>query len=236
MTKTIIFQIVCCILIGYLIGGINPAYIVSKLKGFDVRTQGSGNAGASNALITMGKGAGAFCALFDIFKGILAVKLGIRLFPMLKIAGILTGSLCIIGHIFPAYMGFKGGKGLATLGGVVLMQDIRIVLIMVFFSFIIIWIFDYICFVSVGGAVIFSIILAINHGLGYFICFLPVDIAMVICHKENFRRIKYGVEAKVSYLWRMNEETERLQNNWDNLTEEKRKSFEKNAYVSMIRK
>ena len=64
-----IIHIMVCIIIGYLIGGINPSYIFAKVKGFDIRSKGSGNAGASNAIITIGKKAGVFCAFFDIFKG-----------------------------------------------------------------------------------------------------------------------------------------------------------------------
>ena len=82
-------QWVSCALIGYLIGNINPAFIISKLKGFDIRERGSGNAGASNAVITMGKRAGLFIALFDISKGIIASLIGIHLFPQINCAKIL---------------------------------------------------------------------------------------------------------------------------------------------------
>lgn len=231
--NNLIIQLLACIIIGYCWGGINPAYILGKIKGFDIRTQGSGNAGASNALITMGKKTGLFCAMFDILKGFFAVKLGIKLFPLLKVAGILMGAFCILGHIVPAYMGFRGGKGLATLGGVILSQDIRIIAILLVFAVIIVCTCDYICMVAIGGAILFTIILGIKYGMSFLICFIPVDVAMILCHKENFRRIKYGVEAKISYLWRKEDEVARLQNNWDKLTEEQRKSFESKAYIEI---
>lgn len=111
---------VICAFIGYLIGNINPAYIISRLNGFDIREHGSGNAGASNAVITMGKRVGLFIALFDISKGAVATLIGARLFPRYALAKIISGSFCILGHIFPILMNFYGGKGLASLAGMIL--------------------------------------------------------------------------------------------------------------------
>ena len=109
-----------CALIGYFIGNINPSYIIAKVNGFDIRSRGSGNAGASNAIITMGKKVGAFSAVFDILKAVFAAGIAANLFPHIRFAKILSGSACIIGHIYPVLMGFHGGKGLACLGGMIL--------------------------------------------------------------------------------------------------------------------
>ena len=122
--------ILCCILIGYLIGTINPAYIIGKLRGIDVRKEGSKNAGASNAFIIFGKVLGIFVVFFDIGKACFAIALTDTLFPTFTWSYALTASACILGHIFPFYMKFKGGKGLATLGGAVLMFNPRVLLIM----------------------------------------------------------------------------------------------------------
>ena len=92
----IVWYIAICILLGFLVGGINPAYIIGRFKGFDIRKKGSGNAGASNAVIVMGKGIGVFSALFDIAKAVFCVKIAYILFPQLKIAKVLCGSACII--------------------------------------------------------------------------------------------------------------------------------------------
>ena len=97
---------------GYLIGTINPSYIIAKLCGFDIREKGSKNAGASNALILFGKITGIGCALFDIAKATLIVWLCETLFPELAYSFAVTGVACILGHVFPFYMKFKGGKGL----------------------------------------------------------------------------------------------------------------------------
>ena len=101
-----------CALIGYLIGTINPSYIYGKIRGFDIRRRGSGNAGASNATTVLGKKVGVVCALCDILKAVLAYKLVQMLFPALPIAGMLSGIACVAGHIFPFWMGFKGGTAL----------------------------------------------------------------------------------------------------------------------------
>jgi len=229
--KTYFIQILLCMLLGYAIGGINPAYILAKAKGFDIRSTGSGNAGASNAVITMGKKTGIFCALFDIYKGFLAVRLGIQFFPLIKVAGLLAGTCCILGHIFPVLMKFRGGKGLATLGGVVFSYDMTTFFWLLMFEIVLVLIVDYICIVAVSGSMIFTMLLLNQNGFIYALCFAPVVVAVFYRHRENFRRIKYGVEAKFSYLWRKNEEILRLQKNWDMLTEEQKASFEDKAYI-----
>ena len=79
-------SVILCALLGYLLGCINPAYLIARARGFDIRSRGSGNAGASNAVITMGKAAGVFSAIIDIFKAWLAVCLATRYFTALSAA------------------------------------------------------------------------------------------------------------------------------------------------------
>lgn len=226
-----ILQIMISILLGYFIGGINPSYIFSRIKGFDIRSKGSGNAGASNAVITLGKGAGVFCAIFDIFKGYMAVKIAMHIYPLIKAAGIVSGMFCIIGHILPAFMNFRGGKGLASLGGVVLAYDLKLFVILIAFELVLVLLVDYICIVPMSGSFLFMTALGFQGGIIYALLFLPVVLIIFIKHKENIRRIKYGVEARFSYLWNKEEEEIRLQNNWDLLTDEQRDLFEEKAYI-----
>ena len=99
-------SVILCALLGYLLGCINPAYLIARARGFDIRSRGSGNAGASNAVITMGKAAGVFSAIIDIFKAWLAVCLATRYFTALSVGGIpvageIAGVACILGHMFP---------------------------------------------------------------------------------------------------------------------------------------
>ena len=112
-------SVILCALLGYLLGCINPAYLIARARGFDIRSRGSGNAGASNAVITMGKAAGVFSAIIDIFKAWLAVCLATRYFTALSVGGMpvageIAGVACILGHMFPFFMAFRGGKGFAV--------------------------------------------------------------------------------------------------------------------------
>lgn len=220
--KNLLYTILLCICIGYLIGGINPSYILSRIKGFDIRKRGSGNAGASNAVIVLGKSVGAFCALFDIFKAYVAVRISQKLFPLLKIAGIITGSSCILGHIYPVTMKFKGGKGLACLAGVVISYDVKLFMILLAFEALLTLVTDYICSIATSGSIIFGVIMYLRSGIIYLCIFLPVIVAIWIKHSINFKRIKYGVEAKFSYLWNRQKERDRIQNNWNKLSEEEK--------------
>lgn len=204
-------QIFLCAAIGYLIGGINPAYLIAKYKGFDIRKRGSGNAGASNAVITMGKKVGVISAILDIVKAYLAVLLAGLLVPSIPLAKVVAGVSCIIGHIFPVFMRFRGGKGLASLGGVILAFHPLVFLILLTVELVIVLIVDYICIVPITASVAFPIIYmsmtkdkigAILYGL----------LAIVIFYKhiENLKRIRSGTEAHFSFLWRRKKEIERL--------------------------
>lgn len=199
------------LLIGYLMGTINPAYIISKMKGFDIRDQGSGNAGASNATVMMGKTVGVLCAVFDIFKGFAAYKLGRILFPALKIAGILAGVGCILGHIFPIWMSFRGGKGLASLAGVVLAHNWKLFLCLLTFEVVFGLLTQYICLVSTSAAVLFPVCYGVQTcDLIGILALSVVAIVMLLKHTENFKRIAQGAEVRISYLWDRESELERL--------------------------
>ena len=106
--------------LGYLVGCINPAMAIARLKNINLREEGTGNLGATNSAYVMGKKAGYFVLFFDIFKSFLSYKFAKWLFPKLLIAGILASIGCILGHCFPVTMHFQGGKGLAAFGGLIL--------------------------------------------------------------------------------------------------------------------
>ncbi len=207
-------EAICCAIIGYLIGGINPAYIAAKIKGFDIRESGSGNAGASNAVITMGKGVGALSAFFDILKAIIAIRIVMFLFPKYRLAWSLAATSCIFGHIFPIYMGFRGGKGLACLAGVVLAYDPRIFMTMFVGALIVGMLCNYVCFVTMGGAVVFPVVYGhLEHDIQGTLVLLAAAVIIVYKHIENLRRIRNGTEAHISFLWKRDEEIERIKHN-----------------------
>jgi glycerol-3-phosphate acyltransferase PlsY len=206
-----------CVLIGYLIGSINPSYIISKLRGGDIREKGSGNAGASNALIVYGKLIGVFCALFDIGKAFFAVWLMQSAFSDLPLVFALTAVACILGHVFPFYMRFRGGKGLASLGGVVLAYNWLVFLIMLTGAIIIGLITNYICFIPITAAIVFPIIYGVLNKdvIGSLILYVA-SVVILLKHRQNIKRIRNGTEMHLSYLWNKEEEIARVQKNQEN--------------------
>lgn len=200
-----------CILLGYVIGSINPSYFLAKARGFDIRRRGSGNAGASNALILFGKALGISCALFDIAKATAAIHLAQLLFPGTPFVFSATAVATIVGHIFPFYMKLRGGKGLACLGGAILAFDWRVFLVMLACEAILAVAVNYICFVPLTASVIFPIIYGVMSGdlWGALILCLVIPIVF-FKHLENLIRIKNGTEARLSFLWNKQGELERM--------------------------
>lgn len=200
-----------CMLVGYLIGMINPAFLLAKIQGFDIREHGSGNAGATNAMITMGKMTGFLIALFDIAKAYFAVRIAQWIFPGLRYSAELAGVFTILGHIFPAAMGFRGGKGLAALGGVILAFDAHVFWIMLAIEIVLALIVDYIVVVpltaSAAFPVVYYIIKAQLFGTLLYAMLAPL---FLYKHMENLRRIQAGTEAKFHYLWSKDEKVKQL--------------------------
>ena len=146
-------------LIGYLFGCINAAYFVGKLKGKDIRAIGSNNAGASNTFIMIGKGWGVLVGAFDILKSYLAALLVSVLFPGNELLPIIAGAAAVLGHIFPFWMKFKGGKGLACLMGLLLYMDWKYFVIMGILIVAITLITDFIAIGTLTVAILMPIIL-----------------------------------------------------------------------------
>lgn len=104
---------------GYLIGCISPAAWVGKKKNINLKEEGTGNLGATNTAITVGRRAGIFVLFFDVLKSFFAARLAKILFPQLLMANFIAGLGVILGHCFPVFMHFQGGKGLAAFGGII---------------------------------------------------------------------------------------------------------------------
>lgn len=200
--------------IGYILGCINPSFLISKLKGIDIREKGSGNAGASNALIVIGKSAGIISALFDIMKAYFAYKISEKLFPECQVAGVVAGILCIFGHIFPIFMGFRGGKGLATLGGTILAYDLRVFAVLLLCEAIIVLVSGYLCFVPITASAIFTVYYGIvDRNVWVTVLFAAVTVIIFLKHLTNLKRIKNGTEMHISYLWNKEAEESRIREN-----------------------
>ena len=215
-----VWKIILALLFGYAVGNINPSYIIGRLRGFDIRKKGSGNAGASNAVITMGKVVGIGSALFDILKASAVVWLAPLIFKDTPFVAEVAGVSCILGHIWPAVMKFKGGKGLACLGGVILAFDWRLFLIMLAAEIVLAVAIDYICVIPVTASVLLPLFYGffgadgtgwLWHGAGSWwgaLILTVATLAILVRHIENFKRIRRGTEMHLSFLWKKDKEAE----------------------------
>ena len=210
MQKTALCAL-ACVAAGYFIGCINPAFIIGRIKGYDVRSSGSKNAGASNTVIMAGKLAGVLVALLDIFKAALSWWLCQALFPQFALAGILGGVACILGHMFPVFLHFCGGKGLACIGGVVLAYDPATFLIMLAITCVIGFATNYIAIATVSIAAIWPVYYGVTTGFWAGAAVLAVPfVPILLRHMTNFRRIRAGEELRLNFLWKKDSELERI--------------------------
>lgn len=206
-----VFSIIFVILFSYLVGSLNISYFISKMKGYDIREHGSGNAGASNVVIMMGKKAGAFVAIVDILKAFIVCTIAMKLFPDKVYIGPLAGTSAILGHIFPFYMHFRGGKGLASLGGTILALDPKMFIVLLTIAIILAVVTNYICVVPMSISVVFAIAYSFTRrSLASLLILLVGAVIINLKHVENLRRIKAGTEAHFSLLWNRKAEAERL--------------------------
>ncbi len=207
-------KFILCAIIGYLIGCINPAYLIGKRHGIDIREKGSGNAGATNVMMLFGKFTGLFCAIFDICKAYFAIRIVKSLFPFFIQALPITGTTVILGHLYPFYMNFRGGKGFASLTGSALAFDLKAFLFMAIIAIIILIIGNYLCLMPITASILFPFIyFIITKDIFGAIILCIVPICMCLKHKENILRIKDGTELHFSYLWNPEEEMKRIQTN-----------------------
>lgn len=210
-----VMDIVVCVSVsaalGYLVGCISPSYIIGLIKGYDVRSSGSKNAGASNTVLLAGKLAGLFVAIFDIFKATAAWELAAFIFPEMEFAGMVGGVGCVIGHMFPVFLHFHGGKGFACMGGLALAAGPRTFFIMLGVALIIGIVTNYVAVSCTAMSVVWPLYygLTTRYFVGAAILAIPA-IPIFLKHMENFRRMREGTELRLSYLWQKDSELERI--------------------------
>jgi glycerol-3-phosphate acyltransferase PlsY len=191
-------KILLCLIIGYAWGLISPAALVSKIKNTDLRATGTKNLGATNTFLSIGKLCGVLVMCVDILKSFLACKICRFLFPELLCSEIWAGIGAIIGHIFPFYMKFKGGKGLAAYAGLVLAFDFESFLILAIICTFLMIIVNYSVAMPISAAALFPVLAALKtHSWGAFLIALWAGIIIVISHFEIVLRIKNNEEEKV---------------------------------------
>ena len=199
-------------IVAYLLGSISFSIIVSKkLAGFDVREKGSGNAGATNVLRSVGKKGAALTLLGDALKGVVAVLFAIIVGAIAKTADKallvqIPGLCAVIGHTFPIFFEFKGGKGVATSLGVILMTNWKIGLICLVFALVLMALTKMVSMGSVGAAILFPILVlfihtnfTISEGSSYFIYSIILAVIVAFNHRSNIQRILSGTENKISF-------------------------------------
>ena len=190
-------KIILCLIFGYLFGSLNFAIIYSKLKGDDIRNHGSGNAGATNVLRTYGKGPAAIVFLLDILKGVIAVIIAkLLLDDAIYDCAVALGA--VLGHNFPVYYNFKGGKGVATSFAVLIALHLPTALIALGVFVVVVAISKYISLSSISASV---------GAIASSYIFFKIDAFSIFCtvigllciyrHKSNIARLIAGNENKL---------------------------------------
>ncbi|MDI3509125.1 MAG: acyl phosphate:glycerol-3-phosphate acyltransferase [Clostridiales bacterium] len=190
-------RIVIAVIIGYLIGSISTALIVSQVMGhIDIRQYGSGNAGATNIARVLGKRAGAITLIADLLKGVIAVLIGQWLGG--QWGAVLAGMAAILGHNWPIYFQFRGGKGVATTLGAALVISPLIGLLMLLIAGAIILVTRYVSLGSIIASIAYPILVLIISPDPWLILFSIFTCVMIIArHKSNIKRLLTGSESKL---------------------------------------
>jgi len=179
----------------YLLGSSSMSFYLSKIKGVDIRKKGSKNLGASNAMIILGWKAGVLVGIHDIGKAVLAVLAAKLIFPELPYIGVIAGVASVLGHIFPFYLKFKGGKGFASFVGMLLALNWRYALILIVVIALVTLLTDYIVCGTVTAVVVSPVYFGIAEKNIIFPLILLIATGVILYkHRENFVRIYKGTE------------------------------------------
>lgn len=204
------FRLVC-LLLGYIIGCIQIAYLTGKVFGnIDIREHGSGNAGTTNVLRTLGKRAGLIVFIGDVFKAIFAFIIASIIFNgngtfisgngTNILPGLYGGFGAVLGHCFPFYMKFKGGKGVACILGIILSINIGMAFTMYAFGIAILIYKRYISAASLSVCAIFPFFLYLfNYGLESIIVSIVISSLCFYLHRGNIKRIIDGTERTITF-------------------------------------
>ncbi len=214
MQTSLVLKCVLIAVISYFLGSLNFGVILSKsMKKEDVRNSGSGNAGTTNMMRTYGKAWGFLTIAGDILKVVLAIFIAFKIMPVdeFKVAiGSISdypqvvlksfaGLFAVLGHIFPCYFQFKGGKGVATSGGMVIVIDWKIALILLAIFALTILLTKYVSLGSLLMAVFYPVFIGIFYKDIVLVSIaLVFTMIVVVAHRENVKRLLNGTENKIS--------------------------------------
>jgi len=195
--------------LAYLLGSIpTSVWLSQKLYNIDIRNHGSGNAGATNSFRVLGKKAGAFVMLIDMLKGFLAVKLVyLSLLPIDSVAfvnlQVSLGLCAVVGHIFPIWAGFRGGKGIATLFGMIIAINPWVALSMVAVFIVILLLTKYVSLSSIVASISFPFLIFVifreqTPEIAYKLFAIGTAMLVILTHHKNISRLIQGNENKVN--------------------------------------
>jgi acyl-phosphate glycerol 3-phosphate acyltransferase len=198
-----LFKIILCLFLGYLFGCFSTGYFVGKMNKVDIRKYGSGNVGSTNALRTLGAKAGAITLFGDAMKAVIPILL-VRLvfFPgygQVELLALYTGLGVVMGHNYPAWLKFKGGKGIAATGGAMAAFDPLIIPIGLPLFILIVAVTRYVSIGSLFVAVFFPVWILIRHPgeIHMLIVSLLYMTLAIIKHRSNIKRLFNGTENKI---------------------------------------
>jgi glycerol-3-phosphate acyltransferase PlsY len=202
-------------LVAYALGSLNFAVIISKVKYHDdIRKYGSGNAGMTNMLRTYGKKMAAMTFFGDFFKAVIAVLIGICV--MGGLGGYAAAFFCMVGHSFPCFYGFKGGKGVATMVGAVMGINPPVVLLCFATWMVVFIVSHYVSLASMIAGCSFPVLVMISQStrwmrtedvsMTYIIFSFVVAVLLIWTHRKNIDRLKNGTESKI-YIWQKPDES-----------------------------
>lgn len=185
------------LLSSYLIGSIPTALIVGKLLfGVDIRDHGSKNPGATNTLRVLGKGSAVIVVLVDIGKGALAAYLPLHF--NLSVEPLYFGLLAVIGHCYPIFAGFRGGKAIATTAGTLAIANFTLALIAFGTFFLVIFISKYVFFGSISVGLSLLIYSYFSSEVDFELIFLFFTFFLIYLHRSNIRNLILGIEPKIN--------------------------------------
>ena len=184
--------------IGYLVGCIQPSYFIGKMKGIDIREHGSKNAGAANTTMTLGWAFGVFTGVFDVLKATFCVLITAYIFesPRYEFLPFLSGAMAIMGHNYPFYMGFDGGKGTASVIGMMFGLDLIWGLVMLGVIILSTLITNYLVVGTVNIYVVLMYVSIYKYTSSPEILYISIFLSIlgIYKHRQNLIRIKNGTE------------------------------------------
>lgn len=206
------FELAVKTLVAYLLGALLGSLVLGRLKGIDIRAMGSGNAGATNAVRTQGKWFGLMVLIIDLGKGVLAVRwlphaslTGVGIDPELPRVWLTyaVAAAVIVGHVYPVWFGFRGGKGAATVVGVIAGMEPRLLVPLLLSWFIVVLLTGYVGLATMlAGVALVIAVYVLEPGNAPLLGFCAALAAFILfTHRSNMARMRAGKENRVKRLW-----------------------------------